>query len=175
MPLCLCPIAPLLLVIGCYWAPESPRWLIWNGQKDEAWPIIQRLHLDPNDSQDLAAHAEFTQIDKQVEFDKQFKNGYYEMFTIPSFRKRTLLAILVIFAVQSTGNVGVTAYLILIAQSVGLTESMPLLIYSVYVVVAVGFNFVNALFIDKIGRRNMLRKYSFRPLNLAPLPHRKSE
>jgi hypothetical protein len=160
MPLCLCPLAPLLLLIGCYWAPESPRWLIWNDRKDDAFEILRKLHHDPSDPLNLAANAEFIQIDKQVAFDMESKHGYIEMFTIPSFRKRTLLAFLLIFAAQSTGGVSITAYLPLEAAAVGLKGNLVLLIYSVYVVVAVSFNFVNAFFIDRIGRRKMIRKWS---------------
>ncbi|KAK4693657.1 hypothetical protein P7C71_g3784, partial [Lecanoromycetidae sp. Uapishka_2] len=156
MPLCLCPIAPLLLLIGIFWVPESPRWLIWDNQLDKAWDILQKIHHDPTDAQDLAAHAEYVQIEKQVAFDKETSSGYVQMFTIPSWRKRTLLAILVIFAVQSAGINGVTTYLIIEAEATGLTGSMPLLIYSIYVVVAVSVNFLNAAFLDKIGRKRML-------------------
>ena len=156
MPLCLCPIAPILLLIFSFWLPESPRWLIWDGQNARAWEIIQKIHHDPTDNQDLAAHAEHIQIEKQVAYDKETKAGYVQMFTIPSWRKRTLLAILVIFAVQSAGINGVTTYLILEAEETGLTGSMPLLIYAIYVVVAVSVNFLNAAFLDKIGRKKML-------------------
>ncbi|KAK5226846.1 hypothetical protein LTR47_004379 [Exophiala xenobiotica] len=156
MPLCLCPIAPLGLVIACYWIPESPRWLIWNDRLDEAWVVIQRVHHDPSNPTDTAAHAEFIQIKAQVEHDKQFKATYLQMFTHPSWRRRTLLAILVIFAVGSAGINGITTYLILVAQSIGFTGSKALLLYGIYVIIAVGFNFVNAAVIDKVGRRPLL-------------------
>ena len=156
MPLCLCPIAPILLLIFTFWLPESPRWLIWDGQNARAWEIIQKIHHDPVDNQDLAAHAEYIQIEKQVAYDKETKAGYVQMFTVPSWRKRTFLAILVIFAVQSAGINGVTTYLILEAEETGLTGSMPLLIYAIYVVVAVSVNFLNAAFLDKVGRKKML-------------------
>lgn len=79
MPLCLCPISPLLLLIGIWFIPESPRWLIWDGQNDKAWQILQRIHHDPTDAQDLAAHAEFIQVKKQVVFDKEIKTGWVQM------------------------------------------------------------------------------------------------
>jgi GNAT superfamily N-acetyltransferase len=154
----LCPIAPLGLVIACYWIPESPRWLIWNDRLDEAWVVIQRVHHDPSNPTDTAAHAEFIQIKAQVEHDKQFKATYLQMFTHPSWRRRTILAILVIFAVGSAGINGITTYLILVAQSIGFTGSKALLLYGIYVIIAVGFNFVNAAVIDKVGRRPLLRK-----------------
>lgn len=48
-----------------------------------------------------------------------------------------------------------TTYLVLEAEETGLKGSMPLLIYAIYVVVAVSVN-LNAAFLDKVGRRNML-------------------
>lgn len=159
MPLCLCPISPLILVIGCYWLPESPRWLIWNGEMAKAWDIIKKIHHDPTDEQDSAAHAEYTQIDRQVAHDKQTPATYYNMFTVPSWRKRTLLAILVIFGAQSSGINGVTNYVALESKNVGLTGSKPLLVYAVYVLVAISSNLLSVTYIDKLGRRKMLRKY----------------
>ncbi len=159
MPLCLCPIAPLGLVIACYWIPESPRWLVWNNRSSEAWEVIQKVHHDPAEPRNTAAHAEFIQIERQVEADKQTKATYLRMFTVPSWRKRTLLAMLVIFSVQSAGINGITTYLILVARSVGFTGSKSLLIYGIYVIIAVGFNFVNAVVIDRVGRRPLIRKY----------------
>ena len=164
MPLCLCLVTPLLLIAACFYIPESPRWLIFDGQLEKAWKVLQRLHHDPNDARDTAAHAEFIQVEKQVVYDKGIKSGYVQMFTNPTWRKRSLLAILVIFAVQSAGINGVTTYLVVEVQATGLTGSMPLLIYCIYVVVAISVNFLNALVLDKVGRKKMLRK-------LPPLEH----
>lgn len=167
MPLCLSPLAPIGLVIVCYWIPESPRWSIWQGHEADAWATIQKVHHDPTDLRDTAAHSEFIQIKRQVEHDKEMKATYIRMFTVPSWRKRTLLAILIMFAVQSSGYNGITSYLVLVAQSAGMTGSMPLLIYAIYVVIAVFFNFVNAAIIDWVGRRKMLRKCG--PRDVVPV------
>jgi cyanate permease len=118
------------------------------------------VHHDPNDPRDAAAHAEFIQIKRQVAHDKEMKASFVRMFTVPSWRKRTLLAILIMFAVQSSGYNGITSYLVLVAQSAGMTGAMPLLMYAIYVVIAVTFNFVNAAIIDLVGRRKMLRKFT---------------
>jgi len=109
---------------------------------------------------DLAAHAEYIQIKKQVVFNKETKSGYVQMLTIPSWKKRTLLEIFVIFAVQSASINSVTTCVIIEAEATGLTGSMPLLICGIYVVVAASVNFLNAAFLDKIGWKKMLRKFS---------------
>jgi MFS family permease len=42
-PLAFTCIPPLVLLIGCYWVPESPRWLIMQGRSEEAWIILSKL------------------------------------------------------------------------------------------------------------------------------------
>lgn len=60
---------------------------------EKAWTVLQRIHHDPTDGQDLAAHAEFIQIEKQVAYDKEVKSGYIEMFTNPTWRKRYVISV----------------------------------------------------------------------------------
>jgi hypothetical protein len=106
MPLALACFSPALMLILLYWVPESPRFLCMRDRFDEAWELLRRIHHDPNDPTDASAHAEYTQIRKQLEFEKTAKTGYLQMFTKPTWRKRTLLAIFVSFSLQSTGNQG---------------------------------------------------------------------
>ena len=159
LPLALSCLAPVFIVAGVWYLPESPRYLCWVGKSDEAWSIIQRLHHDPTDTSDAAAHAEFVQISRQVEFDKTMKAGYLEMFKRPSWRHRSLLVLFLMFATQSAGILGITNFIVLITESLGQTGSMPLLLYAVYTVVATTFNFVGSFFMDRIGRRKLLRKF----------------
>lgn len=70
---------------------ESPRYLAWVGRNAEAWAVIQRIHNDPSDPSNSFALAEFTQIVRQVEHDKEQKAGYIQMFVKPSWRRRSLL------------------------------------------------------------------------------------
>ena len=76
-------------------AIESPRFLAWAGRHEEALNVILRLHHDPNDPTESAARAEYTQIVRQVEFDKESKATYWEMLRRPSWRRRSLLAMFI--------------------------------------------------------------------------------
>ncbi|KAL4866582.1 general substrate transporter [Aspergillus spectabilis] len=129
MPLALACIGPLAMILGLPLIPESPRYLALVGKKDEAWEVVRTIHRDPRDPEDEAARAEYTQIVRQIEFDKELGYGYLKMFTRPSWRRRTFLAMFLMFAVQSTGVLGITNFLILIFGNLGMENAMPLILY----------------------------------------------
>ena len=158
LPLALSCLSPLLVLIGIYWLPESPRYLCWVGRNDEAWIILQRIHHDPADDTQSAARAEFVQICKQIEFDKEMSTGYIEIFRKPSWRRRALLVLFITFAGQSTGTLGITNFAVIIYEDLGMKNSMPLFMYCLYVIDAVFFNFLGTFLMDKIGRRRLFRK-----------------
>ncbi|KAK3640165.1 hypothetical protein LTR56_005577 [Elasticomyces elasticus] len=134
---------------------ETPRYLSWVGKNDEAWAVIQQIHRDPNDPTDTAAHAEYTQIIRQVAFDKTQKSGYIQMFTRPSWRRRSLLAMFLMFASQATGVNSIAYYLVVIFPTLGLTGSASLITYAVYAVVGTVAAFVAIFSIDAFGRRTL--------------------
>ncbi|KAF4236374.1 hypothetical protein CNMCM6805_005863 [Aspergillus fumigatiaffinis] len=156
MPLALACVGPLAMIIGLPFIPESPRYLALAGRNDEAWEVVRTLHRDPTDFEDEAARAEFTQIIRQTDYDKELGYGYVKMFTRPSWRRRSLLAMFLMFAVQSTGVLGITNFLILIFQNLGMKHSMPLVLYGVYASAGVVWVTIGMLICDRIGRRKLL-------------------
>jgi hypothetical protein len=88
------------------------------------------------------------------------------------------MVLFLMFATQSAGILGITNFVILITESLGLTGSMPLLMYAVYTIVATIPNFISSAVMDRIGRRTLLRtllfstyplRYSFAADNLPHL------
>ncbi|KAF4168584.1 hypothetical protein CNMCM6936_001898 [Aspergillus lentulus] len=126
MPLALACVGPLAMIIGLPFIPESPRYLALAGRNDEAWEVVRTLHRDPTDFEDEAARAEFTQIIRQTDYDKEL--GY-----------------------------GITNFLILIFQNLGMKHSMPLVLYGVYASAGVVWVTIGMLICDRIGRRKLLR------------------
>ncbi|EXJ69135.1 uncharacterized protein A1O5_08070 [Cladophialophora psammophila CBS 110553] len=95
VPLALACVGPVALLLGLPFIPESPRYLCLKNRASEAWEVLQKIHHDPGDETDSAAHAEYIQIVRQVEFDKEQKAGYVEMFRNPSWRHRSLLTLFI--------------------------------------------------------------------------------
>ena len=102
-PIALMIVWPLILILGIYWIPESPRWLIAKGRVEPAWKIIRRLHHDKRDTDDAFAQKEFYQMRKQIEFELTLKTSYVEIFSKPSLRKRAIMTMFLTFAMYSSG------------------------------------------------------------------------
>ena len=153
-------VAPLLLLIGSPWLPESPRWLIAHNKEQEGLAILQKLHVradDKGDTDHIAAKEEFYQIRKQLELERETGvQTFLEMIKRPSYRKRIYCGVLVQFAAQSTGVLVVNNYQILLYNSLGLHGWLPLLLYGVYTSWAAFLNWINALLLDRVGRKPVI-------------------
>lgn len=102
-------IVPIIcLLVGLYWIPESPRYLLMKGRDKEAHDIICKLHGTADDTR--FAEMEAFQMKKQIEFDRTLHSTWKEMFRRPSLRKRVFLTVLLVFSVLSTGNLIIVLY-----------------------------------------------------------------
>ncbi|KAF2741686.1 arabinose-proton symporter [Sporormia fimetaria CBS 119925] len=155
-PLAFTCVPPLVLLIGCLWVPESPRWLVMKGRNEEAWTVLSRLHNDPNDPEAIAAHEEFYQMKKQIEFESKNPSGYVAIFTTKAYRKRAFLSCYVQYAANATGALVINYYSVIIYTNLGLTGYLPLLMYCAYATIGAIGNLFSLLTVDKTGRRPVL-------------------
>ncbi|RVX72806.1 hypothetical protein B0A52_03159 [Exophiala mesophila] len=156
LPLALACVPPFPLLFGLRFVPESPRYLAWRGKLEEAWAVVQKLHKDKDDPNQEIAQAEFTQIVRQVEAEKEDQATFITMFKKPSWRKRSLLAFFITFAAQAAGIYGITNYLPVIFASLGMTGSMPLIMYASHTTVGTLAVLLSIVIVDKFGRRRLI-------------------
>ncbi|KAF2016671.1 general substrate transporter [Aaosphaeria arxii CBS 175.79] len=149
-------IPPLILFIGCFWIPESPRWLLTKNRVEEAWAVLSKLHHDPNDPDGVAAHEEFYQMRKQIELESVNPTGYKAIFSTPAYRKRVFLSCFVQYAANATGGLVINYYSVIIYENLGLHTYLPLLMYCIYTLIGALGNLFSLLTIDKTGRRPAL-------------------
>lgn len=146
-------IPALLLAMGCIWIPESPRYLLMKGDIDKAWTNLQRLHHDPRDPSDSAAHKEFAEMKAAIEYERTQPSGYLGILTTKSYRKRAFLSCFVQLASNNTGGLVINYYSVIVYGNLGLTGSLPLLMYCIYTLIGALGNLCGLLTVDRTGRR----------------------
>ncbi|RFU24119.1 hypothetical protein B7463_g12217, partial [Scytalidium lignicola] len=145
-------VAPLLLLVGSPFIPESPRWLINNGLE-----VLEKLHNNPSDPEHIGARQEFVQIQQQLSLEHDYKlDNLWQIFKVPTYRKRLLYGFFIQAMCQSTGVLVIANYMVLELTNLGLSGSTPLLLLACYNTWAACLNFVNAMLIDRIGRIRIL-------------------
>ena len=103
------PAVPLLL--GIWFCPESPRWLLKKGKVAKAYRSLLRLRNTPlQAARDLYfIHAQLVYEDLLLEQSGLAKNGnfftrFIELFTIPRLRRATQASGVVMIAQQMCGS-----------------------------------------------------------------------
>ncbi|KAK5209182.1 hypothetical protein LTR41_005581 [Exophiala xenobiotica] len=129
-------VAPLLLLLGSPFIPESPRWLISNGRNQQGLNVLEKLHANASDPQHIGAPV-----------SQYLPTGLQSQVWQADALRLYLQAMC-----QSTGVLVISNYMVLLLGKLGVTGSTPLLLLAVYNSWAAFLNFINALLIDRIGR-----------------------
>ncbi len=102
-PLAMQIVAPLIVLAGSGFIPFSPRWLLSQDRREEAFEVMKRLHGRPDDPDHIAARQEFYLIEKQYELDKTFPKRTLEIFRTKPNLKRCFVAGLLMWGDQFLG------------------------------------------------------------------------
>ncbi|CAK5275326.1 unnamed protein product [Mycena citricolor] len=104
-PLAIQIVAAGILAVFALFLPESPRWLLAVGRKDDALAVLARYHGndDPNSPLVQLEMREFEKSIKQDASDKRWWD-YRELFNTPNARYRTFMMTLMAFFGQWSGN-----------------------------------------------------------------------
>ncbi|KAJ4424508.1 hypothetical protein N0V82_000832 [Gnomoniopsis sp. IMI 355080] len=147
----LIPAAVLVSLILLF--PESPRWLIDHGHRDEGLRTLAKLHAH-GDVDDPWVKAEFAQIEEAITFDHEHEaKSYLELFRSRSSFRRLLIGCSVQAACQMTGVSAIQYYSVAIYGQVGISGQDTLKYQAINNILALLAQASCVLFIDKVGRR----------------------
>ncbi|PKY08304.1 general substrate transporter [Aspergillus campestris IBT 28561] len=152
-PLAFQAVPALLLAVGMFFLPETPRYMIETGHYDEAMKTLRRLHYDGTN--DDWIQTEYTEIRTTIDAENSVtKPGWLIMFKVPQWRTRLLHGVAVQVFTQMTGVNVINYYQTIMYNSLGITGSRTTLVAGIYNCVGPVTNLIFILFIlDRVGRR----------------------
>ncbi|KAK4149013.1 general substrate transporter [Chaetomidium leptoderma] len=106
-----------------YWCPESPRWLVSQDRGDEAFAILQKYHSEGADGDEFV-RLEYAQIQSTLAQEKEFVSAFVwaDVVRDPPMRRRFMIAAIVGFFTQWSGNGLLSFYTKKILALVNITD-----------------------------------------------------
>jgi sugar porter (SP) family MFS transporter len=140
-------IPALILLIGLFFVPESPRWLMGRSQEDHARSVLQRIRESGDVSTELA----------EIKADLSLQEGSWRELLNPALRRPLIIGIGLAIFQQFTGINTVIYYAPTIFQVAGLHSASAAILATVGVgVVNVLLTIVALRMLDRVGRRPLL-------------------
>jgi len=144
-------IPALVLGIGMFFLPESPRWLVKNGKLDKARLVLARSRVESEVETEMRQMEELERLERE-----QAQTGYKELLT-PWIRPALIIGVGLAIFQQITGINTVIYYAPTILEIVGFSAAGAIAATALGVgVVNVGFTILAVRIIDRVGRRPLL-------------------
>ncbi|KAJ3383710.1 hypothetical protein HDU84_003421 [Entophlyctis sp. JEL0112] len=142
-------IVPTVFVIAVSFCPESPRWLILKGEKDEARKVLRMVRQTDN------VHLELEEISYTIEGERGGQLGTFTVlkmiFCDWKIAKRLLMTVFINFGQAATGQNALTNYSSQIYDTIFSTDTV-FIINVCSAIMNVLFTFIVTFMVERIGR-----------------------
>ncbi|KAG8810794.1 hypothetical protein FRC18_003884 [Serendipita sp. 400] len=153
IPLAIQIVPAVMLLLGMFVLPFSPRWLIAQGREDEAFAVVQRLHGNVKNAE--FTKLEFAEMVEQIKYEKaNYQTKFSDLWESKAMLRRTLTGMAVQICCQFTG-INVSAYFQpTLYRALGLSGPKVLMITGINGALGVIVTGVFITFIlDRVGRK----------------------
>lgn len=114
---------PALQMVVAFFGPESPRWLIDKGRREEATNFFARFHAAGDKNHPIVAY-EMAEIAATIEEEKlQSVGSWVQWFRGKTMVHRLFLCLAIPFMQQLSGNALISFYLPIILNNAGITNN----------------------------------------------------
>ncbi|KAI3404922.2 HGT1 [Candida oxycetoniae] len=145
----------IVLFLGCFFIPESPRWLAKQNQWEKAELIVAKIQAK-GDKENSDVLIEIAEIKEQLLQEEASKSIGYSTLFKKKFIRRTFTAIFAQIWQQMTGMNVIMYYIVYIFQMTGFSGNANLIASSINYVLNVVCTLPGLYLFDKVGRRPLL-------------------
>lgn len=141
-------VPALILLVGMFFMPESPRWLMSRGRLEEAMAVLKKT--EGENAQEVSAS-----IAGEIEKDRQNTSSWSDLFR-KEWKYPLIIAVGIMFIQQFVGINTVMYYSPKIFRMAGFDGSVAAIGASIGVgVINVIATLLSVYFVDRIGRRKL--------------------
>ncbi|RLM00075.1 hypothetical protein CFD26_105778 [Aspergillus turcosus] len=151
-------ISSVVVAVGVWFLPESPRWLMAQDRVEDAVEVLARYHGEGDPSHPMVT-LQIKEMQHQISTDGSDKTwwDYRDLFNTHSARRRLICVVGMACFGQLSGNSVTSYYLPSMVANAGIAdEKTQLLINGIYPVICLVAAVTGARLTDKIGRRPLM-------------------
>ncbi|KZO93820.1 general substrate transporter [Calocera viscosa TUFC12733] len=148
IPLALIYIVPVILTVGMFFIPESPRWLVEHGKLEQGRKALYWLRPD---KEYIEIELEEIRLAHEAEVNNAKSVTFWDLFRDPVDRRRTLVSLVSISVLGASGSMYMISYGTYFFEMAGVGQ--PFQNAAILSGVSVIANMLSWYAITKFGRR----------------------
>lgn len=145
---------PVIVLLGLYWVPESPRWLMRKGKPEQTAVALRYLHRDEKDYDPKPLMDTIqADLDREAEVEAE-SSGWMELITDPVERRKVIYSAGALVAQQVNGIQWFYYFGTVFSKAIGLSD--PFLMTLIVFIIQVFVVLAAVLLANKLPRRPLL-------------------